>query len=99
MQKSCLLCPNMTTLSDHAMAIVVFQREPDVALQMSVKSNGSALADIIRRSSVFYEAAQRVGLQVTDDIPMPPTRAYMDAVPRYRGNGGVSMTRLLRFTA
>jgi SAM-dependent methyltransferase len=79
--------------------VLVFQREPDVALQMSVKSDGSALADIIRRSSVFYEAAQRVGLQVTDDIPMPPTRAYMDAVPRYRENGGVSMTRLLRFAA
>lgn len=71
-------------------------RDEDIATVVVEKPHGT-IVDHVRTPALFRKAAQKVGYELLEDIPMPPTEGYMQAVARYRESEGVPMTRLLRF--
>lgn len=55
------------------------------------------LADIVRKNSVYVEAAQSQGLQLIEEIGMVPTENYIRIAPRYENFKNVPISQLLRF--
>jgi len=65
---------------------------------VSITRPFGTLVDIIRRISVYENAARNSGLELVEDIPMVPTLTLMERIPGFRQSKDVPMTHLLRFT-
>ncbi|OGG58599.1 hypothetical protein A2765_02660 [Candidatus Kaiserbacteria bacterium RIFCSPHIGHO2_01_FULL_56_24] len=64
---------------------------------VSVTRPSGTLADIIRRPSVYINAAEHAGFKLLEEKPMPPTETQMVRAPKYATVKNQALTQLLRF--
>jgi cyclopropane fatty-acyl-phospholipid synthase-like methyltransferase len=55
------------------------------------------IADIVRKTSFYIEAAERVGMHCREEVPMPPAPEFLRLAPQFGDVAGQAITRLLHF--
>lgn len=63
----------------------------------SIKRPHGTLVDIVRKTSVYQEAAHRVGLQLKEEIGLIPTKDLLEKEPKYKEFSKTAIADLLIF--
>lgn len=70
--------------------------DPDQYVSMVIKPTGSR-ADLVRKTKIYCEEAQRNHLALVQELPMPPSENLLKNLPRYKEVENKPITQLLRF--
>lgn len=68
----------------------------EVAVQIT-RDDGSIIADVLRKTSVYVKAAKKAGLHLTNSTPLYPTKQLLQKEPKYKDFQETPHSHLLIF--